>query len=76
MADATTFLMNCWESRLNLKSEDTHVNVEVERVSIAALKLIASIVGFKGTINFDHTKPDGAPRKLMDSSNAIAGLGA
>jgi GDP-L-fucose synthase len=29
---------------------------------------IADVVGFKGTIGFDKTKPDGTPRKLMDSS--------
>ena len=31
-------------------------------------KLIADVVGFKGDIVFDTTKPDGTPRKLMDSS--------
>lgn len=30
--------------------------------------LIAGIVGFKGSINFDTSKPDGTPRKLMDVS--------
>ena len=30
--------------------------------------LIKDIVQFKGEIKFDHTKPDGNPRKLMDSS--------
>jgi GDP-L-fucose synthase len=30
--------------------------------------LIASTVGFKGTINFDSSKPDGTMRKIMDSS--------
>lgn len=29
---------------------------------------IAAAVGFKGTIEFDPTKPDGTPRKLMDIS--------
>jgi GDP-L-fucose synthase len=27
--------------------------------------LIAQVVGFSGTIKYDHTKPDGTPRKLM-----------
>ncbi|TDO26898.1 GDP-L-fucose synthase family protein [Sediminibacterium goheungense] len=36
-------------------------------ISIADLaKMIGAIVGFKGTIHFDATKPDGTPRKLMD----------
>jgi GDP-L-fucose synthase len=31
-------------------------------------KMIANVVDFKGDINFDLTKPDGNPRKLIDSS--------
>lgn len=38
-------------------------------VSIRDLALkIASIVGFHGKVLWDHTKPDGTPRKLLDSS--------
>jgi GDP-L-fucose synthase len=29
---------------------------------------LAKIIGYKGSINWDKTKPDGAPRKLLDSS--------
>ena len=29
---------------------------------------IKIVVGFKGEINFDSSKPDGSPRKLIDSS--------
>ena len=37
--------------------------------SIADLAdLIADVTGFKGSINYDNSKPDGAPRKLMDST--------
>jgi len=40
-----------------------------EEVSILDLAhLIAETVGFKGRIGFDKTKPDGTPRKLMDST--------
>jgi len=40
-----------------------------EEISIADLAhLISGIVGFKGEIRFDATKPDGTPRKLMDVS--------
>jgi GDP-L-fucose synthase len=31
-------------------------------------RLVKEVVGFEGSIEFDRTKPDGAPRKLMDSS--------
>ncbi len=44
-----------------------------EEISILELaKLIADIVGYKGKITFDATKPDGTPRKLMDSSRLHA----
>jgi GDP-L-fucose synthase len=29
---------------------------------------VKDVVGFKGTLEFDHSKPDGTPRKLMDVS--------
>ena len=30
--------------------------------------MIASVVGYTGRLEWDLTKPDGAPRKLLDSS--------
>lgn len=40
-----------------------------EEISILDLAhLIAKTVGYQGTIGFDKTKPDGTPRKLMDST--------
>ena len=48
----------------------SHINVgSNEEVSIGDLaSLIGSVVGYQGNIGFDTSKPDGAPRKLMDSS--------
>ncbi|MDQ6999422.1 MAG: GDP-L-fucose synthase [Mariprofundus sp.] len=48
----------------------SHINVgSGQEVSIAELAgLIAEVTGFAGEIRFDTSKPDGAPRKLMDSS--------
>jgi GDP-L-fucose synthase len=38
-----------------------------EEISIKELAyLIKEIVGFNGKLEFDHTKPDGTPRKLLD----------
>jgi GDP-L-fucose synthase len=38
-------------------------------VTIAELaRLIAEIVGFRGRVIFDPSKPDGTPRKLLDAS--------
>lgn len=51
-----------------------HINVGSGKdVSIAEVAaIIAQIVGFEGEIVFDSSKPDGAPRKLMDSSRINA----
>jgi GDP-L-fucose synthase len=53
---------------LDIYDEAEHVNVGVgEDVTIAELAgLIADVVGFEGTIEWDASKPDGTPRKLLD----------
>ncbi len=44
-------------------------------VTIAELaSLIAKVVGFEGALEYDRSKPDGTPRKLMDVSK-LAELG-
>lgn len=44
-------------------------------ISIADLAhLVCEVVGFEGDLEFDTTKPDGTPRKLMDNSK-LAALG-
>ena len=55
-------------------SEAQFVNVgSGDEVTIRALsELIKSIVGFKGEIIWDASKPDGTPRKLLDSSRLFA----
>jgi len=52
----------------------SHINVgSGSDVTIAEVaKAIAQTVGFTGQIEFDTTKPDGAPRKWMDSSRLNA----
>jgi GDP-L-fucose synthase len=52
----------------------SHINVgSGADVTIAEVaQAIAKAVGFKGQIEFDATKPDGAPRKWMDSSRMNA----
>lgn len=63
MADATVFCM------LNY-NEAGHVNVGSQsEVSIRELaEKVCATVGFTGDVIWDTTKPDGMPRKLMDSS--------
>jgi len=51
-----------------------HINVgSGVEVSIRELaELIADLVGFQGRIDFDPSKPDGTPRKLLDSQRLRA----
>ena len=48
----------------------SHINVGTGvNFSIAELaSLISEVTGFTGNINFDTSKPDGSPRKLMDNT--------
>lgn len=50
--------------------DDVAINVGVgEDIAIKELaELIKRVVGFEGAINWDSSKPDGAPRKLLDVS--------
>lgn len=52
------------------RPQESHLNVgSGSDVTIAELaQVIARVVGYTGAITFDTTRPDGAPRKLMDSS--------
>ena len=61
LAEACIFLMENY-------NEEQLVNIGTgEDLSIADLAtMIKDIVGFKGKLVFDSTKPDGTPRKLMD----------
>jgi GDP-L-fucose synthase len=54
----------------------SHLNVgSGEDLSIAELaQLVSEVVGYQGRIHYDTSKPDGAPRKLLDISR-IRGLG-
>lgn len=55
---------------LNLENPPDLVNIgSGEEITIrAAAELIADVVGFRGRIEQDSTKPDGTPRKLSDIS--------
>jgi GDP-L-fucose synthase len=48
----------------------SHINVGSSHdISIAELaKIISKVIDYQGEIVFDPSKPDGAPRKFMDSS--------
>ena len=63
LADACVFLMGHYD-------EAEHINIgSGEEVSMKQLaEEIASVVGFEGSLNYDTEKPDGAPRRLVDST--------
>lgn len=69
LADACYFLMQSY-------NEKQFVNVGTgEEITIKDLaETVANVTGFKGSIRFNTEKPDGTPRKLMDSSK-LHGLG-
>jgi len=72
MAAASVFVMDLDKSTYDQHTEpmQSHINVGFgSDVTIAELaKAVSSAVGYQGVISFDPTKPDGAPRKWMDSS--------
>ena len=67
LADACLFLMENYD-------DPALINVgSGTEVTIAELaRLVAETVGFEGDLRFDPDKPDGTPRKLMDSSRLFA----
>lgn len=72
MAEASIFVMNLDGKTYQKETQAmlSHINVGtgVDCTIRELVETIASVVGFKGRIEFDATKPDGAPRKLMDVS--------
>lgn len=69
LADACLFLM-----RHHASEELVNVGWGTD-ISIRELaQLVAEVVGFDGTLQFDHSKPDGTPRKLLDVAR-LNGLG-
>ena len=72
MSEASVFVMNL-DKDIYLSETQTmlsHINVGTGvDCSIKELtETIASVVGYKGIIEWDTSKPDGSPRKLLDVS--------
>jgi len=63
LANACVFLMNNY-------NEDSHINVGYgQDITIKeAVESVCDVVGYNGEVVWDNTKPDGTPRKVMDSS--------
>jgi GDP-L-fucose synthase len=67
LADALVFILQNY-------SADAHLNVGsgIEVTIAEVAQAIADTVGFKGQLVFDRSRPDGTPRKLMDSQRLLA----
>ncbi|WP_413493779.1 GDP-L-fucose synthase [Shewanella baltica] len=76
MAAASIYVMNLDQATYEANTEPmlSHINVGtgVDCTIRELVETVAKVVGFKGMIVFDATKPDGAPRKLMDVSRLSA----
>lgn len=79
-ANACVFLMNLPDEKMDAILANGRslpvVNIGCgEDVTVRELaELVAGVAGFKGELVFDASKPDGTPRKLLDSGY-LAGLG-
>lgn len=70
LADACVFLME----KFNASDIGEFVNIGVgKEITIRELaELVAKVIGFRGKLIFDSSKPDGMPRKLLDVSRLQA----
>jgi GDP-L-fucose synthase len=72
MAAASVHVMNLPKASYDQHTSPmlSHINVGFgQDVTIAEVaRTIAQVVGYTGQVEFDTTKPDGTPRKLMDST--------
>ena len=76
MAAASVFVMNLPKATLDAHTQpmQSHINVGFgEDITIQQLaQAVGKTIGYQGVIDFDTSKPDGSPRKLMDSSRLNA----
>lgn len=70
MAAASIHVMNLEQSTYDANTESmlSHINVGtgVDCTIRELVETVAKVVGFEGDVKFDSSKPDGAPRKLMN----------
>lgn len=69
LADACVYLMNTYSG-----NETVNLGTGKELTIRELTELVKKVVGYKGEIRWDPSKPDGTPRKLLDVSK-LEGLG-
>ena len=67
LADACVFLLKNYDSP-ELINIGSGTDVTIRELA----ELVCEVLGYNGTLVFDPTKPDGTPRKLMDSSKLFS----
>ncbi|MBP5360371.1 MAG: NAD-dependent epimerase/dehydratase family protein, partial [Bacteroidaceae bacterium] len=77
LANLCVFLMNNYSGQSNDGGEQDYmatVNAGTgKELTIKALtELVAKVIGYEGQIEWDTTRPNGTPRKLLDVSKAAA----
>ncbi len=66
-ADALVFLMQNYS-----QAETINIGAGNDIPIVELARLVAETVGFRGEVRFDPSKPDGTPRKLLDSTRLSA----
>ena len=78
MAAASIYVMNLdqetYQANTQLMLSHINVGTGIDCTIRELVETVAKVVGYQGEIVFDTSKPDGAPRKLMDVSR-LADLG-
>ena len=77
LADAVIFALEKWDPKSKDAPKDSNNNPysflnvgSGDEISIKNLtEKIAAITDYRGIIEWDNSKPDGTPRKFLDSSN-------
>ncbi|MDQ3116650.1 MAG: GDP-L-fucose synthase [Verrucomicrobiota bacterium] len=67
LAAACLFLLQNYDS-----PEIINIGTGIDLTIRALAELVCDVVGFKGELTFDASKPDGTPRKLLDISKIIS----
>jgi GDP-L-fucose synthase len=69
IADAAVFLASMETQNMSLP---LNIGTGTDISSRELAELIAEVIGYEGRLEWDTTKPDGAPRKLLDSTRVKA----
>jgi GDP-L-fucose synthase len=78
LANACVFLMNLdqgsFDSLVSSETDTPIINIGYgqDQTILELAEMIAQVVGFGGALSFDTSKPDGTPRKLLDTSKLSA----